>query len=116
MTVGAEAEVPFANESGGVAGGAQVIGDGPLVERQPQARLVAYPRVELGAEPGLVPAGEQPGAGRTAVGCGDVPVGAAHAGLGKGVDVRRRNVATAVHSDVPVSEIIREDHENIRGR
>src|SRR5206468_4852 len=78
-----EALVPLAYEPGGIAGGAEAISDGPLVERQAERVFVTDVRIELVAKTGLIAACEKSRAGRAAVRRGDVAAGAADAGRGQ---------------------------------
>ena len=100
-------EVPFADGAGGVAGGAESIRDGRLGERQAVGGGGGVPfGIILVAEALLITAGQEAGARRAADRIGHVTVGAAEAGSGEAVEVRRGNVAGALKAHVIVAEIV----------
>jgi hypothetical protein len=92
------AEVPLADEPRRVPGRFEAVGQGRL--RQREAELVAprLGRVELVAEPLLVATRQEPGAGRAAIGAGDVAVGTPDAPRRQGVEVRRGDVLATLKS------------------
>src|SRR5262249_41393569 len=114
MMVLAEAEVPFADQSRGVAGRAQQVGQRALMERQSKLALGPDVRIELMPEASLIPAREQAGPRRAAIGRGHVAVGAANSRLRQLVDIRGRHGLAAVHADVPITQIIDDDEQNVR--
>src|SRR5262249_15462668 len=59
MVSGIETLMPFADEAGRIASGAEAISDRSLVERQAECVFIAHVRIELMAEAGLIAAGEK---------------------------------------------------------
>ena len=108
-----EALMPFADQTGGITRAAEVVGDGVLVERQPQLRFIADMRIEFMAEARLVTSREKAGARGTAIRRGDVTAGATHAAGRERVDVGRRHVLAAVNADVAIAEIVGDDDEDV---
>jgi hypothetical protein len=113
------AEVPLADQPGGVAGGLQTVGQRRLRCRQAGAALLALlplapGGVEFVAEALLVAAGQQAGAGRRTVRARDVAVGEPRPGLGQRVEVRRRHVLAAVEAHVGVAEVVGQDDDDVR--
>ena len=93
-----------------------MVGDGLLVERQPDAGrgVLRADRVKFETETGLVATGEQRGAGRRAKWRGDVAVGKAHAGGGERVDVGRGDAFAPVATEFAVAEIVGDDEDDVR--
>ena len=83
--------MPLAGDPGRVPRLAEAAGDRVLLVREAGTRVevVGARRVELVAEPRLVPAGHEARAGGAAVRGGHVPVREPDAGRGQRVDVRR---------------------------
>ena len=69
--------------------------------------------VELVAEPRLVAAGHQPGAGRAAIRARDVALREADAVPGDRVDVRRRDVLAALEAILGPADVVGEDDEDV---
>ncbi len=103
------AEVPLADQAGGVAGGLEPVGEGRLGQRQ----ALAAAGIELVAEAGLVAAGQQPGARRRAIRPGHVAVGEPHAGGGQRVEVRRGDVLAAVEAHVGIAHVVADDEQDV---
>ena len=117
------AEVPLADECGGVAGLPERRGEGDFVERElllearPGERLVrpvGPARKPVGdAEPGRRLAGEQRRAGRRADGGGGVGVGEAQAGFRHRVERGGAVVLAAVAAEVGPAEVVGEDDDDV---
>ena len=107
---GQGAEMPFADHAGSVAGFFESVGEGRFRQRQ----AVLARGVELMAETRLVAAGQEGGAGRRAVGAGDVAVGEPDAGGGERIEVRGWDVFAAMEPDVGVPHVVPDDDQDIR--
>ena len=110
MHLGQRPQMPLAHQAGDVAGRFQAIGQGGLGDGQP---LGAAARIELVAEAVLVAAGQQPRAGRRAVGPGYVSVGEPHAGSGQRVQVRRGDILAAVEAHVRIAHVIADNDQDV---
>ena len=111
MHLGQRPQMPLAHDAGDVAGRFQAIGQGGLGDGQP---LGAAARIELVAEAVLVAAGQQPRAGRRAVGSGYISVGEPHPGGGQPVQVRRGDILTAVEAHVRIAHVIADNDQDVR--
>ena len=65
------------------------------------------------AEAGLVAAGQERGAGRGAIGAGDVSVGEADARGRERIEVRGRDILAAMEADVGVAHVVADDDEDV---
>ena len=115
---GGAAEVPLADERGGVAGGAEVIGDGFFADGQTDAGRGVFRTdgIKFKTETGLVATGEQRGAGGGAERGGDVTVGEAHAAGREGIEVRCGDFFAAVATEFAVTEIVGDDKDDVGAR
>ena len=108
------AEVPFADEGGGVAGRFQAggqenfgLGNALGVVRKRVLRVVLVTEALLHA------ARHEGGAGRAAIRVRDVTGGEAHAIVSEAIDVRGFEVGAAVEPDVAVTLIIGHDDDDV---
>ena len=119
MKGGALALVPLANESGGVSGGFEVIGEGVLGDGEALQVLAggvgvaAFVEIALVAKAPWIATGENAGSGRGANGGGDVALGAKDAALGEAVDVGSLDGGGAGATQVAISHVVGENHEDV---
>lgn len=113
---GGAAEVPFADEGGGVAGGAEVVGHGFFADGEADAGRGVFRAdgIKLETETRLVAPGEKAGARGGAERRGDVAVGETHAAGGERVEVRGGNFFAAVATEFAVAEIVGDDENDVR--
>jgi len=126
------AQMPLTDQTGDVSSVLEPIGDRDFRSWQSLVRTITLPslalclptlplslllpsaaRIEFVAEPRLVAAGQQPGSRRRAIRPGNITVRAANALGCKLIDVRRRNIPTAVHADIGVSHVVAHDHDDV---
>jgi len=102
------AKVRLSKPPGGITRGLQPIGERLLGERKADGGLGSLRRtgIELMPKPLLIPPRHQPRPRRTAIRPGNVPIRAAHAIFRKRIDIRRRNVAASVHTDVRIAHVV----------
>ncbi|MBI5760234.1 MAG: hypothetical protein HZA46_17090 [Planctomycetales bacterium] len=77
---GTESEMPLPDQARGVTGRVELIGDGPLVERQTERVFITDARVVLKTKARLIASGDEPGSRRSTNWRGDIAARAAHAG------------------------------------
>ena len=65
------------------------------------------------SEPRLIATGHQAGAGGRAVRAGDVAIGAANAGLGERVEIRRWNILAALETLVGIAHVVADDEDDV---
>ena len=113
---GGAAEVPLADEGGGVAGGAKMISHRFFAGRQANAWRSVFRAdgIKLKTETCLVATGEERGAGRSTKWRGDVAVGKARAAGGEGVDVGRGDTFAPVATEFAVAEVVGDDEDDVR--
>jgi hypothetical protein len=108
------AEVPLADEAGGVAERAQDLGEGLLGGGQTDGGILRAPgEGALVAEALGIAAGDQAGAVGRAVGVGDVGAGKDHAAGGDAVEPGGGDFLGAVEADVAVAELVGEDDDDV---
>jgi hypothetical protein len=124
------AEVPFADAGGGVAAGAEGLGErglreGKLAGVGGRHDLAAAVPLDAGlanrvghAAAGRPAPGEKAGPGGRANRGGRVGVGEAHAFAGQPIDVRRADVRVAVAGEIAPAEIVDQEEDEVdrRGR
>src|SRR5581483_5262993 len=111
-----EAEMPLADEAGGIAGGPEMVAHRLFLKRQAENRfrLLRRTRIQFVAKALLIAAGHQPGSRRTTHGARYVAIRAAHAVPRQRVDPWRRHVLASLATEIRIAEIVREDDNDIR--
>ena len=105
------AEVPFADDLGGVAGLLEGVGERAFGERQAPGRMRAHDRVDASAR--RVAPGEQGRAGRRADRL-DVMMLEDSAGLGQAVDVRGLDLLATVEAAVGEAQVVDQQEDDVR--
>ena len=106
------AVVPLSDESGGVAGVAEVVTEGPFGQIDPVEPAVA--RHVDRARAVVVAPREVAGAGRGAERRGRIVIGEAHAPFRQRIERRRVHDRIAIAAEVAPAEIVGEDEEDVR--
>ncbi len=107
--------VPFADQSGRVSGALQGFGDCDFLHRQAEARsfIERSGGIELITEACRNSPGEQARPGRAAIGTGDIAGGEPNAVRRDRVDMRRWNLGIPLTAELPITEVIREEDNDV---
>src|SRR5215813_2631798 len=109
------AEMPFAEDPGGVPGFLKLPRETDLCVRGESVVAGAGSGNDFGdAAALLIASGHQPRAGGTTNGPAGMEIGEADAARGEAVEIRRPNVGVAVAAHVAVAEIVGENQQNVR--
>ena len=108
----AEADVPFADQAGAVAGPFEHRGRGRFGGVHRQRRFAVEDAGAGGVAPGVL-AGDEGVAGRRADGAGGVGVGEAEAFARKPVAMRRLDGLRAVTAEVAVADVVGKDEDDV---
>ncbi len=112
------AEVPFADDARRIAGPFEPFGQRRFVAGQAEGFGLEADRtgIELVSEPLLIPARHEAGPRRAADGAGDIAARKADAVVRDRVDMRRGDVLPPLAAEFAVSQIVGDDHQDIRPR